>query len=63
MDIRLTGYPCSFSDKGADGSICADAATTGPALCSGVVHPCGDLSELRHAWGEKVEVGDVRCQL
>ena len=56
MDLRLTGYLCGFLEEGADGSSCADAAITGPALCGGVVHPCGDVFEWRHAWGEQVQV-------
>ena len=63
MDLCLTYYPSGFSEEGADGSSCADAAKTGPALCGGVVHPCGDVFEWRHAWGEQVQVGDVRCQI
>ena len=62
LDLGLTCYTRGFSEEGADGGSCANAATAGPALCGGVVHPCGDVFERRHAWGEKLEVGDVRCQ-
>ena len=54
MDLRLTGYTCGFSEEGADGGSCADAATMGPALCGGVVHTCGDVFEWRHAKCEHV---------
>ena len=61
MDLSFTCYPHGFSKEGADGGSCDDAAPAGPAFCGGVVHPCGDVLEWRHAWGEQVQVGDVRC--
>ena len=63
MDLFLTRDPCGFSEEGADDGGGAETATTGQALCSGVVDPCYDVIKWRHAWGENVEVGDVRCQL
>ena len=63
MDLRLKGYPCGFSEEGADGGNCSDAATMGPAFYGGVFHPCGDMFKWRHAWGKQVQVGDLRCQL
>ena len=63
MDIGLTCYTSGFLEEGADGGSCADAVPTGPAFCDGVVHPCGDVLEWRHAWGKQVQVGDVRYQL
>ena len=63
MDLRLTGDPYGFSEEGAAGGGCADTDTTGPALCRGVVHPCGDVFEWLHAWVEKVEVCNVLRQL
>ena len=59
----MTWDPCGFSEEGADGGGGADTATTGPAICNGVVNPCFYVLLWRHAWGEKVEVGDVRRQL
>ena len=32
-------------------------------LPRGFVHPCGDVSEWRHAWGKQVQVGNVRYQI
>ena len=63
MDLGLVCYPRGFSEEGVDGDgvSCADAAPVGPAFCGGVVHPCGDVLEWRHAWGEQVQVGDVSC--
>ena len=63
MDLRLTGYPCGFSEEVANGGSCSDASTTGPYLCGNVVQFCGYVFEWRYAWGEQVQVGDVRCQL
>ena len=59
----MTGDPCGFLEEVDDGSGCADTATKFPSLCSGVVHPCGDVLEWLHAWGEKVEVCNVRRQI
>ena len=63
MDLRLTGYPSGFSEEGANGGSCANAAPTVPALFSGVFHPRGDVFEWLRVWGEQVQVGYVCCQL
>ena len=63
MDLGLMCYPSGFLEEGANGSSCDDAAPAGPAFCSGVVNPCVDVLEWRHAWSEQVQVGDVRCWL
>ena len=49
--------------RGNNGGGGADAATLGPALCGSVVNFCCYVLQWRHAWGEEVEVGDVRRQL
>ena len=61
MDLCLMCYPRGFSEEGSNGGSCADAALSVPAFCGGVVHPCGDVLEWRHAWGEQVQVDSVRC--
>ena len=55
--------PCVFFEEGGDVGGGADTSTTGPYLCSSIVKPCYNVLEWRHAWEEKVEVGDVRHQL
>ena len=59
----LAGDPCGLLEEGADGGGCADAATTGPFLCSGVFHPCCDVFDQLHVWGEKLEACDIRRQI
>ena len=63
MRLFLTLDPCGFAEEGADDGGGADASTSGPALCGGVIDSCFSLLQWRHAWGEKVEVGDVCRQL
>ena len=63
MYLGLTCYPSSFSEEGANGGSCADTTPAGPVFCGGVIHPCGDVLEWRNAWGEQVQVVNVRCQL
>ena len=53
---------CGFTEEGSNGVSGADAAMLVPALCGSVVHSCSFLLQWRHAWGEKVEVGDVNRQ-
>ena len=59
MDLGLTCYPSGLSEEWVDGSSCADSASVGPDFCGSVVHPSVDVLELRHVWGEQVQVGDV----
>ena len=63
MDLFLACDPCGFAEEGADGGGSSDAATLGPALCGSVVDSCCYVIQWRHAWGEKVEVGNVCRQL
>ena len=63
MDLFLTRDPYGFAEEGNNGGSGANAATLGPYLCGGVVDSYCNVIQWRHAWGQNVEVGNVRHQL
>ena len=64
MDLCLTRDTCGFAEEGGNGGGGVDAVASGPAaLYGGVINSCCYELQWSHAWGQKVEVGDVRLQI
>ena len=63
MDLPLAHDSCGLAEEGSDVGGGSDAVALGPDLCGSVVDSCSDVIYRRHAWDEKVEVGNVRRQL